>query len=105
MCPLPFRRTTATNELRATVNGGCSLALARVQRSAARSPTIAVALSSQLECVAERLRRQRGTDVRSDWSRGLAALLSDCEALDKVTADPTRLLRVPPGMPVGMHEG
>jgi hypothetical protein len=77
-----------------------ALALARVQRSTALSPTIALALSSQLERLAERLRRQRGTDVRSDWSRGLAALLSDREALDKAIADPARLPRVPPGMPI-----
>jgi hypothetical protein len=39
-----------------------------------------------------------------DWSRGLAALLRDREALDKAIADPKRLPRVPPGMPIGMDE-
>lgn len=82
-----------------------ALSLARLQRRPALSPTIALALSSQLERLAERLRRQRGSDVRSDWSRGLAALLSDREALDKAIADPARLPRVPPGMPIGMDEG
>jgi hypothetical protein len=43
--------------------------------------------------------------VRSDWSRGLGALLNDREALDKAIADPARLPRVPPGMPIGMDEG
>jgi hypothetical protein len=79
-----------------------ALALARTERNPALSPTIALALSSQLERLAERLRRERGTDIRSDWSRGLGALLSDREALDKAIADPARLPRVPPGMPIGM---
>jgi hypothetical protein len=82
-----------------------ALALARTQRNAVLSPTIALALSSQLERLAERLRRERGRDVRSDWSRGLGALLNDREALDKAIADPARLPRVPPGMPIGMDEG
>ncbi|UUR08461.1 zinc-dependent metalloprotease [Sphingomonas glaciei] len=77
-----------------------ALALARVQRNASLSPTIALAMSSQLERLAERLRRQRGTDMRGDWSRGLAALLSDREALDTAIADPARLPSVPPGMPI-----
>ncbi|MDQ3246473.1 MAG: zinc-dependent metalloprotease [Pseudomonadota bacterium] len=77
-----------------------ALALARTQRNPALSPTIALALLSQLERLAERLRRERGTDMRSDWSRGLGALLNDREALDKAIADPAQLPRVPPGMPI-----
>ncbi|GAA3997654.1 zinc-dependent metalloprotease [Sphingomonas humi] len=81
------------------------LSLARAQRSATLSPAIALAMSAQLDRLAERLRRQRGDDVRADWSRGLAAMLSDRQALDKAIADPARLPRVPPGMPIGMEEG
>jgi hypothetical protein len=81
------------------------LSLARAQRSATLSPALALAMSAQLERLAERLRRQRGDDVRADWTRGLSALLGDREALDKAIADPARLPRVPPGMPIGMEEG
>ena len=79
------------------------LALARVQRNPALSPTIALELSARLERLAERLQKASG-DAQGDWSRGLAALLQDREALDKAVADPARLPRVPPGMPIGMDE-
>jgi hypothetical protein len=80
-----------------------ALSVARVQRSATLSPTVALGMAAQLERLADRLRRQRGEGVRPDWSRGLAALLGDREALDKAIADPARLPRVPPGMPIGME--
>jgi hypothetical protein len=76
------------------------LALARVQRDAALSPTIALQLSGRLDRVAEQL----GRDRSQDWGRGLAALLKDREALDKAIADTARLPRVPPGMPIGMDD-
>ena len=78
-----------------------ALSLARVQRNAALSPTLSLALSSRLERLAKQLSRGRGRDDEQDWSRGLAALLEDNEALDKAIADPARLPRVPPGMPIG----
>lgn len=80
-----------------------ALALARAQRSPTLSPSIALALSSQMERLADRLERARARDTQADWSRGLAQLLKDREALDKAVADPARLPRVPPGMPIGMH--
>ena len=76
------------------------LSLARVQRDPELSPTIALALSSRLSRLADELEKGK----RDDWSRGLAALLHDREALDKAIADPARLPRVPPGMPIGMDE-
>ena len=76
-----------------------TLALARVQRDAALSPTVALELSARLDRLADQLRKSR-----DDWSRGLAALLKDREALDKAVADPRRLPQVPPGMPIGMDE-
>jgi hypothetical protein len=76
------------------------LALARAQREAALSPTLSLQLSARLDRLAERLKRSRGGDAQGDWSRGLAALLQDREALDKAIADPARLPRVPPGMPI-----
>ena len=80
------------------------LALARVQRNGALSPTLALQLASRLERLADQLERARGRDAAGDWSRGLAALLKDREALDKTLADPGRLPKVPPGMPIGMDE-
>ena len=77
-----------------------ALALARTQRSAALSPTIALQLSARLDRLAEQLKRKKGRDAEADWSHGLASLLEDREALDKAIADPARLPRVPPGMPI-----
>ena len=79
------------------------LSLARAQRDTALSPSLSLQLSARLERLAERLKRSRGGDAQGDWSRGLASLLLDREALDKALADPARLPRVPPGMPIGMH--
>jgi hypothetical protein len=77
------------------------LALARVQRSAQLSPTIQLQLAGRIDRLADRLVRMRGDAHEQDWSRGLASLLRDREALDKVLADPGRLPQVPPGMPIG----
>lgn len=82
-----------------------TLALARAQRDPSLSPTISLQLSARLKRLANDLERSRGRDTAVvDWSRGLAALLEDREALDKAIADPARLPRVPPGMPIGMDE-
>jgi hypothetical protein len=78
------------------------LALARVQRDTKLSPTIAMQLAGRLERLADQLQRLRGS--QQDWATGLAALLKDREALDKALADPARLPRVPPGMPIGMDD-
>jgi hypothetical protein len=80
------------------------LALARVQRNSALSPTISLELSARLDRLADQLKRGRGASAQADWAHGLAALLQDREALDKALADPARLPRVPPGMPIGMDE-
>jgi hypothetical protein len=78
------------------------LALARVQQDASLSPTIAFQLAGRLDRLADELGRLRG--AQQDWARGLAALLKDRQELDKAIADPARLPRVPPGMPIGMDE-
>ena len=80
------------------------LALARVQRDPALSPTIALELSGRLHRLADELERHRGSPEQLDWTRGLGRLLKDREALDKAIADPARLPTVPPGMPIGMDE-
>jgi hypothetical protein len=78
------------------------LALARVQHDPSLSPTISMQLSGRLDRLADQLARQRGPAAQQDWAHGLAALLQDRETLDKALADPARLPRVPPGMPIGM---
>jgi hypothetical protein len=94
----------ADNEVGRRIATTSVLALARVQRSAALSPTTALILSSRLDRLGEQLRRGKVRRVDEDWSRGLGNLLGDREALDKAVADPARLPRVPPGMPIGMDE-
>jgi hypothetical protein len=73
-----------------------ALALARLQRDGALSPTIALALSERLSRLAAQLAR-----APDDWSRGLGRLLGDREALTAALADQRRLPRIPPGMPIG----
>jgi len=77
------------------------LALARVQQDATLSPTISLQLAGRLDRLADQLDRTRGQADEQDWAHGLAALLKDRQALDKALADPARLPRVPPGMPIG----
>ncbi|HVU31645.1 MAG TPA: zinc-dependent metalloprotease [Sphingomicrobium sp.] len=80
------------------------LALARAQHGAALSPAIAMQLAGRLDRLSDQLARGRGQAAEQDWARGLAALLKDRQSLDKALADPARLPRVPPGMPIGMDE-
>ncbi|MES2137235.1 MAG: zinc-dependent metalloprotease, partial [Pseudomonadota bacterium] len=80
------------------------LALARVQHDPALAPTLSLELSGRIARLADTLDRQRGPAQQQNWARGFAALLKDREALDKAIADPARLPRVPPGMPIGMDE-
>ena len=77
------------------------LALARVQRDPWLSPTLSLALSERLARLGRQLAAAPGAGVQADWSRGLARLLADREALDKAVADQRRLPRIPPGMPIG----
>ena len=78
------------------------LALARVQRDVALSPTVSFQLAGRLDRLADDLQRWKGAD--QDWARGLAALLKDRQALDKALDDNARLPKVPPGMPIGMDD-
>ena len=64
----------------------------------------ALELGGRLDRVADDLARKRSPAAEQDWAHGLAALLKDKEALDKALANPARLPRVPPGMPIGMDE-
>ena len=78
------------------------LALARVQRDTALSPTISFQLAGRLDRLADDLERSKAPE--QDWARGLAALLKDRRALDKALDDTARLPLVPPGMPIGMDD-
>ena len=86
-------------ELRGRVATATILAIARVQRDPALSPTIALALSERLARLARTL--QAG---REDWSRGLGRLLADNVALTAALAAPGRTPQIPPGMPIGAGE-
>ncbi|HEX3423535.1 MAG TPA: zinc-dependent metalloprotease [Sphingomicrobium sp.] len=80
------------------------LGLARAQHDPLLSPTVSMELSGRLDRLADQLQRERGQAAGQDWAHGLAALLKDRQALDKVLADPSRYPRVPPGMPIGEDE-
>jgi hypothetical protein len=82
-----------------------ALALARIQRDPGLSPTLALALSERIARLAATLSRAPAGGMQGDWSRGLARLLGDREALEQAVADQRRLPRIPPGMPIGAAEG
>ena len=94
----------AGNEVGRRIATMSILALARVQHNASLSPTISMELAGRLDRLSDQLARERGPAAEQDWAHGLGALLKDREALDKVLADPSRLPRVTPGMPIGMDE-
>ena len=76
------------------------LALARIQRDPALSPTIGFALSDRLARLAAQL-----AGSNAGWSRGLGRLLGDREALTAALAETRRVTQIPPGMPIGGGEG
>lgn len=92
---------TASQEVGRRIATTTILALARVDRDPTLSPALALQLAGRLDRLGERLKRLGGGAEQQDWARGLAALLGDREALDKAIADPARLPKVPPGMPIG----
>jgi hypothetical protein len=74
------------------------LALARAQRDPLLATPLALALDGRLRRLAADLSGRRDG---GDWERGLARLITDREALDKLLAEPRQLPTVPPGMPIG----
>ena len=88
-------------EVRRRIGTTVVLAIARASRVPRLSPAIAVSLNARLDRLADDLARTKTRDVDGDWSRGLAALLRDDEALERALTDPARLPAVPPGMPIG----
>ncbi len=95
------RNDVANQALQRRVGTVIILALARVQRDASLSPTVALALSGRLQRLAATLQRTGGGGAQSDWARGLGRLLGDREALTAVLAEQRRVPQIPPGMPIG----
>jgi hypothetical protein len=95
---------TAQAGVQRRVATGTVLALARVQRDPALSPTIALALSDRLARLARQLAGVSGRGAEADWSRGLGRLMSDNAALAAALADRNRAPQIPPGMPIGSAE-
>ena len=80
------------------------MALARVQRDAALSPTVALALSDRLQSLAASLSRTGGGGAQNEWARGLGRLLADRDALTAALTEQRRVPQIPPGMPIGGAE-
>jgi hypothetical protein len=93
-----------TNPVQRRIATATVMALARVQRDPALSPTLALELEDRLHQLGTMLVQTRGDGVHEQWSRGLGRLLTDREALTQALAEPNRALRVPPGMPIGSAE-
>ena len=91
----------ARDSVQRRVATATALALARVQRDAALSPTLAPTIDSRIRRLAAMLEKRRGNEAERDWARGMARLLTDREALDRALADPNRAPKIPPGMPIG----
>ncbi|MFC7498217.1 zinc-dependent metalloprotease [Enterovirga sp. GCM10030262] len=93
-------RDSGRADVRQRVATTTALALARVRRDPTLSSTIALALDERLHRLAGNLAGEE-SEAHRDWSRGLARLLTDREALDKLLAEPDRAADIPPGMPIG----
>jgi hypothetical protein len=78
-----------------------ALALARAARQQGLSRSIGLTIDGRLAHWARSLGTAAALDDEGNWRRGLAALLSDREALAAALADRAVLPAVPPGMPIG----
>ena len=97
-------RTDLSNQaLQRRIGTQIVLALARVQRDAALSPGVALALSDRLQRLAADLQRTGG-GAMGEWARGLGRLLADREALTAALGEARRVPQIPPGMPIGGAE-
>ena len=79
------------------------LALARVQRDAALSPTDRVGAAARLDRLADQL--AAGTRAREqDWAAALPRCSRIARRSTRRSPIRARLPHVPPGMPIGMDE-
>ena len=101
---IPAEKRNSATPVQRGIATTTAMALARLQRDPALSPTVALALGDRLLQLARDLRSAKGKDQHAEWSRGLGRLLADREALDKALAEPQRAPRIPPGMPIGAGE-
>ncbi|QJU56572.1 DUF5117 domain-containing protein [Sphingomonas sp. AP4-R1] len=81
------------------------LTLARTRMNPKTSPNVALLLEGRLRGFADRFGAAKGESEEALWSRGLAALLRDKEALRAALADKADQARIPPGMPIGGSGG
>ncbi len=99
-----FASGTAEGAVQRRIATTTAMTLARVQRDPVLSPTLALILDDRMQQLAGRLSKERGRGEQAEWSRGLARLLGDREALARALAEPNRAPRIPPGMPIGGAE-
>jgi hypothetical protein len=98
------RADAANQTLQRRLGTAIILALARVQRDPALSPSVALALSDRLQRLATDLQRSGGGGAQSEWARGLGRVLGNREALTEALAEQRRVPQIPPGMPIGGAE-
>ncbi|MGX7895207.1 zinc-dependent metalloprotease [Tsuneonella sp. HG222] len=77
-----------------------AFAAVRLQRDKALSPTLSLALADRLSRLATRLSATAGAGEGAAWARGLGALLSDNEALDRAVSSGMFQPSIPPGSPI-----
>ncbi|MET0270855.1 MAG: zinc-dependent metalloprotease, partial [Sphingomonas sp.] len=78
------------------------LAMAKTQRDPRTSIDVAAMLDVRLRSVAMRLAAAKGESVDAAWSRSMAAMLRDDDALGREIGKGARAVpQTPPGMPIG----
>lgn len=82
-----------------------AVTMAKTRMDAKTSPNVALILDGRLRSLADRFAVAKGDSEEALWSRGLAALLRDKEALKAAIADKANEARIPPGMPIGGSGG
>ncbi len=77
------------------------MSLARTAGNGSLSRSIGLQINGRVAHWAKSLGRSAALNDEGNWRRGLAALISDREALAAALADRAMLPAVPPGMPIG----
>ncbi|WP_380873561.1 peptidase [Sphingomonas sp. DBB INV C78] len=92
---------TRDSELGRRIAWRTIVSLADVARDARTDPGVAALVDDRLAGLAKQFAKASGTTADAAWSRSIARLLQDREALDQLVASRKREARVPPGMPIG----